>query len=194
MGYRIGAVYSVPLDDLRALPSSQKTARKKKLARMVARDFISREEIDEMFAEYDPSNTLYAAVQQIMNSEPLLADRGTLYGYAVEALCWAIGTTFDLPIEFPTVEYMDQFLKRHGSPMLLEQLVFSGFPLVIPPPGDFPTADSWNPEQVLAASRFFGRLRVEEEERIAKRGVEEIRKWLEEAVTHETDALVGFYY
>lgn len=43
----IGAVYSVPLDELRALPGS----RKKKPARMIARDFIGREEIDEMFGE-----------------------------------------------------------------------------------------------------------------------------------------------
>jgi hypothetical protein len=193
MGYRIGAVYSVPLDDLRALASSQKTARKKKLARMVARDFIGRAEIDEMFAEFDPPNTLYAAVQQIMNAEPLLADRGTLYGYAVEALCWAMGTTFFPPIEFPTVEYMDEFLKRQGSPVLLEELVYSGFPLVIPPPCAFPTAGSWTPEEVIVASRFFGRLRVEED-RIAEVGVEEIRKWLEEAVKHETDSLVAFYY
>src|SRR5262245_43741561 len=138
MSSRIGAVYSVPLDDLRALPGTRDSRRARKLARMIARDFMGRRDIDEMFEEYDPPKTLYEAVQQILNGEPLLEDRGTLYGYGVEALCWSIGTTFFLPIGFPTVEYLDRFLKERASPVLLEGLVFSGFPLPIPQPGDFP--------------------------------------------------------
>src|SRR2546429_645431 len=103
MGANIGAIYSVPLHDLRALPGSRNNARKKKLARMIARDFIGRDDIDEMFGEDfdDLPNTLFAAVQQILNGEELREDRGALYGYAVEGLCWAVGTTFFLPLGFP---------------------------------------------------------------------------------------------
>jgi hypothetical protein len=160
---------------------------------MIAQDFIGREDIDEMFEEYDHPNTLYQAVQQVLNGEPLLEDRGSLYGYAVEGLCWAIGTTFFLPIGFPTVAYLDRFLNERASPVLLEGLVFSGFPLPIPEPDDFPAAGCWRPEDVITASEFFGSLSVEEDQLIQV-GVEEIRRWLEEAVKHETDALVGFYY
>src|SRR5580700_2106968 len=157
MGSGIGAIYSVPIDDLRTLRNSRSSARKKKLVRMIARDFIGREDIDEMFTEEfeDPPNTLYGAVQQILNGEPLLEDRGALYGYAVEGLCWAIGTTFFLPIGFPTVEYMDEFLKRRSAPVRLKDLAFSGFPLSIPQPGDFPMAGYRMSEQVIAASEFF---------------------------------------
>lgn len=193
MSSGIGAVYSVPLDDLRALPGTRDTKRARKLARMIARDFIGRADIDEMFEEYDHPNTLYQAVQQILNGEPLLADRGALYGYGVEALCWAIGTTFFLPIGFPTVEYFDRFLKERSNPVLLEGLVFSGFPLAIPQPGDFPFAGCWRPEQVIVASEFFRGLRAEEDE-LLRVGVEQVRRWLAEAIKHETDALVGFYY
>src|SRR5262249_33489297 len=119
MSSGIGAVYSVPFDDLRTLPGTRNTQRARKLCRMIARDFIGRADIDEMFQEFDPPNTLYQAVEQILNGEPLLEDRGALYGYAVEALCWSIGTTFFLPIGFPTVEYLDRFLKDRSSPVLL---------------------------------------------------------------------------
>jgi hypothetical protein len=194
MSSGIGAVYSVPFDDLRALPGTRNVRRARKLARMVARDFIGRAAIDEMFEELDPPNTLYQAVQQILNGEPLLEDRGALYGYGVEALCWAVGTTFFLPIGFPTVEYFDRFLKERSSPVLLEGLVLSGFPLPIPQPRDYPFAGWWRPEQVLIASEFFGRLRVGQEPELIHVGAREVRRWLAEAVKHETDALVGFYY
>jgi hypothetical protein len=193
MGQRIAVVYSVPLDDLLALPGSRKISHKKKLVRMIARDFVGRKDIDEMFEEYDPPNTLYSAVQQILNREPLLEDRGSLYGYAVEALCWAIGTTFFLPIGFPTVEYFDKFLERWSSPVNLASLVFSGFPLPIPNPECYPMAGCWKPEQVIAAWDFFSSLRMEQEDLIQV-GIEEIRLWLAEAIKHETDALVGYYY
>jgi hypothetical protein len=190
MGSSLAAVYSVPLDDLRALPGS----RKKKPARMIARDFIGRKDIDEMFEEYDPPNTLYSAAVQILNGEPLLEDRGTLYGYAVEGLCWAIGTTFFMPIGFPSVGYIDEFLKRRSSPVTLHGLVSSGFVLPIPEPGDFPGAGCWMPEQVIVAWEFFGGLSVEREAEEIQVGVREILRWLAEAVKHETDALIGFYY
>lgn len=190
MSSSLAAVYSVPLDELARLPGS----RKKKPARMIARDFIGREEIDEMFEEYDPPNTLYSAVQQILNGEPLLEDRGTLYGYAIEGLCWAIGTTFFLPIGFPTVEYMDRFLERRSAPVRLKDLVFSGFPLPIPEPDGFPMAGCWRPEQVITAAEFFTRLQMKRENKVIQVGVEHILLWLEEAIKHETDALVGFYY
>jgi hypothetical protein len=190
MSSRLAAVYSVPLDELLALPGSKK----KKPARMIARDFIGRQEIDDMFVEYDRPNTLYSAVLQILNGEPLLEDRGTLYGYAVEGLCWAVGTTFFLPMGFPSVEYMDEFLKRWCSPVTLDALVSSGFLLPIPQPGDFPFAGFWKPEQVIAAFQFFDDLAIEHEPREIQVGVDEIRRWLAEAIKHETDTLIGFYY
>lgn len=190
MSSRLAAVYSVPLDELRALPGSFK----KEPAQMIARDFIGREEIDEMFAECDLPNTLESAVQQILNGEPLREDCGTLYGYAVEGLCWAIGSTFFLPTGFPTIEYFDGLLQRHSAPVSLNVLTFSGFPLPIPKPSDYPFAGCWLPEQVIAASEFFDRLRVDRETPTLQLGVETVRRWLAEAMKHETDALVGFYY
>lgn len=190
MSAAIGAIYSVPLDELRALPGSKK----KKPARMIAKDFIGREEIDEMFGDEfdDPPNTLYVAVQQILNGEPLLKDRGGLYGYAVEGLCWAIGTTFFLPVKFPGYQELDEFLTAHGSPVTVERLLFSGFPLTIPEPKSYPAAGMWEAEQVIAASEFLASLG--EVEGILGAGLTEVRKWVAEAVKHETDALVGFWY
>jgi hypothetical protein len=72
--------------------------------------------------------------------------------------------------------------------------VFSGFPLPIPPPGDFPMAGCWKPEQVIVASEFFRGLPVAQEAELIQVGVQEIRRWLAEAMKHEADALVGFYY
>jgi hypothetical protein len=194
MSANIGAVYSVPLDKLRALPGSRKSTRKKKLARLIARDFIGRDEIDEMFAEQfaDPPNTLYAAVQQVLNGEPLLKDRGALYGYAVEGLCWAVGTTFFLPLAFPGYEAMDKFLTAQGSPVTLERLLFSGFPLSIPEPDDYPMAGVWEPAEVLAVARFLASLPEVDKKLVV--GVAQVRKWVAEAIKQETDGLVGFWY
>jgi hypothetical protein len=194
MGTGIGAVYSVPLDELRALPGSGDRARKKKLARMIVKDFIGREDVDEMFSEQfdDPPNTMNGAVQQILNGEPLLEDRGGLYGYAVEGLCWAIGSTFFLPIGFPGHEALDEFLTAHGSPVTLERLLFSGFPLPIPEPESYPMAGVWEPPQVIAASAFLATLpRAKGDLEV---GIAEVRAWVAEAVKHETDGLVGFWY
>src|SRR4051812_217309 len=114
MGSDIGAVYSVPLDELRILPGSQND----ELAQLIAKDFPGRADIDEMFAgalDNEPG-TLEAAVQHILDGKPLLEDRGPLYGYAVEGLCWAVGSTFFLPIGFPAYESVDEYLKAHGGP------------------------------------------------------------------------------
>src|SRR4051812_48523911 len=114
MSSGLAAVYSVPLDQLRGLRGS----RKRKLARKIATDFY-REDVDEMFEEFDPPNTVYSALLQILDGVPLLEDRGCLYGYAVEGLCWMIGTTFYMPAGFPNDEYLEAFLKRCSSPVTL---------------------------------------------------------------------------
>jgi hypothetical protein len=193
MGSGIGAIYSVPLEPLRRIAGSRKRSRK--ISQRVVRDFIGCQEIDEMFAEYDPPNTLGEAVAQIINGEPLEDDRGTLYGYAVEALCWYLGTTFILPIGFPPYEYLEAYLKPLGCPATLEELLFSGFLIPIPTPGDFPFAGHWLPEKVREMWAFLERTEVEEQEEGIAIGLQELKRWLKEAVDREpTDCLVGFYY
>ncbi len=196
MSANIGAIYAVPLAELRVLPGTKRAAQKKKLVRMILKDFIGREEIDEMAAEFDldgPPTTLAAAAQHILDGGPLLDDdRGFLYGYAVEALCWAIGNTHFLPMDFPSYEAMDAYLTEHGSPVTLEKLLFSGFPLTIPDPDCYPSAGVWEHEDVRAASTFLASL--PDPEGPLGVGIGEIRAWVADALSRPGEGLVGFWY
>lgn len=84
------------------------------------------------------------------------------------------------------------YLTAHGSPVTLERLLFSGFPLTIPEPDGYPMAGLWEPAQVIAASEFLATLTDPPGELGV--GIAEVRRWVAEAIKHETDALVGFWY
>jgi hypothetical protein len=190
MSSDIAMIYSVPLDELRTLPGSRNTA----LPKLIAKEFSGRDEIDEMFSEDYPGEpkTLVAAVRHILAAKPFRQDRGSLYGYAVEALCWSIGSSISLPMGFPGYPAIDKYLTAKGSPVTLEKLMFSGFPLTIPEPEDYPMAGVWEPTEVLAMSEFLAKLKTPRGK--LKVGLEAIRDWVAEAVKHETDGLVGFWY
>lgn len=190
MGAAIGAVYSVPLKELRAVVGS----RDKKVARTVQRDFYQRDAVDMIFEDDDPPNTVAAAMRQIVNGETLDRDKGSLYGYALEALCWYVGSTFILPMAFPSEKTLDKYLVPRGCPVKVADLVFSGYPLRIPDPGDYPFAGRWAPKQIKAALAFFNALSVKRASKPIQVGVAEIRRWLEEAAGRPGDSLVGFYY
>jgi hypothetical protein len=188
MGADIGAVYSVPLARLREAPGSGRRA----TAMLIQEGFYNREQVDDMFSDYSsPPRTLDEAVRQIMNGEELQPDRGSLYGYAVEALCWAKGKTYFLPIGFPSYKSIDEYLSIHQSPQTLDGLLFSGFPIPIPTPADFPSAGVWEVEEVATMSQFLATLPEASEELASALG--EVRRWVDEAAK-EGHGLVGFWY
>lgn len=188
MGYGL-TVYAVPLEKLRAVPGSgaERFVQREGLLDAVSHRYHHREGVDSMFEGEEPPNTLLEALAQIIDGSALDAGKGSLYGYAVQALCWYFGTEICTPIGFPTLEELDQFLQPLGCPVSLQDLRCTGSPIPIPFPFEgFPGIGCWPPEQVVAAERFFEDLSVDRaDERIAS-GVSEVRGWLHAALHRES--------
>src|SRR5215469_13673112 len=104
-------VYAVPWYELRDIPGS----RRRKLVTEIERQYGPRQSLDEMFGDIygdgEPPRTLGEAVRQIVNGADLHPGKGTLYAYAVEAICWSLGTMFEGRFSMRERQAMDRFLK-----------------------------------------------------------------------------------
>jgi hypothetical protein len=183
-------VYCVPWDELRATPGS----RRRKLVADIERNYGPRPSLDEMFRNMESPWTLGAAVRQIVNGADLDPGWGTVYAYAVEAICWSLGTMFEERFTMHERQAMDRFLKPLGCPVTLWNLSSRGSAVPIPEPGNPPSVGYWTPEEVLESGPFFEDLSLEGADQRIIRGVKEINCWLEEAFEHDGDGLVGFEY
>ncbi len=183
-------VYSVPWDELQSIPGS----RRRKLVAEIERNYGPRQSLEETFRQAGAPLTLGDAVQQIVNRADLDSGWGTVYAYAVEAICWSLGTMFEGRFSMREREAMDGFLKSLHCPVTLWDLGVRGSPLPIPEPGNPPSVGYWTPEEVLDAGPFFEELSLAGVDPRIAEGVKEINRWLEEAFENDVDGLVGFEY
>jgi len=183
-------VYSVPWDELRAIPGS----RRRKPVADIERHYGPRQSLDEMFGKAGSPLTLGEAVRQIIDGADLDPGWGTVYAYAVEAMCWSLGTMFEGQLLRREREAMDRFLEPRRCPVRLWDLGSRGSPVPIPEPGNPPSVGYWTPQEVSEAGPFFEEVSLEGAGQRITRGVEEINRWLEEAFEHDSDGLVGFEY
>jgi hypothetical protein len=181
-------VYSVPWDELRGIPGS----RQRKLVAEIEREYGPRHSLDEMFLKAESPWTLGEAVRQIVNGATLDPGWGTAYAYAVEAICWSLGTMFEGQLSMRERQAIDRFLKPLSCPVRLCDLGSRGSPLPIPDPGNPPAVGYWTPEEVLQAGPFFEDLSLEGAGQPIIRGMKKINRWLDEAFDHDGDGLVGF--
>jgi hypothetical protein len=186
-------VYSVPWDELLAVPGS----RRRKLVTDIGRKHPYLAGIDRLFADWDPPNTCLEAVRQLVFAEELDPGKGSLYAYAVEAICMHLGSYLGASFGTSDEKELDRFLEPLGCPVRLWDLGMRGSPIAIPDPGNPPAVGHWTPDEASAAGEFFAdlldRVRKGSDQKLAH-SVGVVYRWLEETFEHEGDGLVGFWY
>jgi hypothetical protein len=190
IGSAVAFVYAVPRRDLLAVPGS----RRQEIVDAIAKDYWQLDKVAQCFEDDDLSIDLAGAVAQIINGEELHPDLGSLYLYAIEAICWYLGSTLVLPIGFCGEQCIDEVLAARGCRLRVSDLVFSGSPLPIPEPGDPPSIGWWTPETIAAGGPAVMSLNLDGVDRETAAGVAEIRRWLSEAMDMPDGCLVGTYY
>jgi hypothetical protein len=96
-------VYAVSWENLLTVPGSgaDRPILRAGILYAVTHKYHKREGVDLLFADDDPPNTLIDAIAQILGGEKLIEEKGPLYGYAVEAICWSLGIEFCTTVDFP---------------------------------------------------------------------------------------------
>jgi hypothetical protein len=191
-------VYSLALLDLLALPGS---GEREDLIEFIRNECWLSDVVDplideEYFGADDSERevaSLADAVAQIIDGKELLGP-AFVYGYAYEAMCWALGDTIlspsDEPLNLP-IQSLDGSLRYWGFPLRLHDLCYAGCPLALPEPEDYPFMGWWSPEQIALGMGAVDLLRFEgEEEEVAD--VLRIRDWLAGASALVGHCLVGF--
>jgi hypothetical protein len=190
MGSAIAFVYAVPRHELLSVPGS----RRQEIIATIAEEYWRLENVAECFEDDDLPVDLAGAVAQIVRGEELHPGLGSLYLYAVEAICWYLGSTLILPIGFCGEHRLDQFLAARGCPLRVGDLISCGSPLPIPEPDCPPMIGWWTPEAIAAATSAVMSLNLDGVDRETAEGVAEVRRWLSEALDTPDGCLVGTYY
>lgn len=186
----IGFVYAVSHRDLVAVPGS----RDKDIIEEIEADYWQMETVSKIVEDDDLPIDLVEAVKQIVYGQQLDPELGSLYLYGVEAICWYLGSTLVLPVDFCGDEAIDEVFSAQGSALRLTNLVFSGSPITIPEPGCPPSIGSWTPEEISSGAPMINGLPLDKLEREVADGIVEVRKWLAEAKDIPNGCLVGTYY
>ena len=190
MGCALARVMAVSQRELLAVPGS----RRQDIIDGVAEGYPELEAIAEAFEDDDLPIDLVEAVAHIIDGKDLLPECGSLYLYAVEAICWHLGGWFTLPFPFPGEEALDAFLAPQGCPVRLVDLGSCGSPLAIPEPGYPPSIGWWRADQVAEATQFFSRIRDAGLEARMRSGIAAVRRWLKRATELRDGCLVGTWY
>jgi hypothetical protein len=192
-------VYSVPYSALVATPGSKD----KRLLELIRADCWFVQDIDEMIAQQNQDCaeeerihlTFIDAVEQFLSGQPMEGAPGFVYGYALEAVCWALGSQLDTsPVPAIRHQALDAFLQERGLPLSIGELTAAGPPVAIPEPSGFPSIGFWKPEVVMDAWVALEDVDLDQVPASFRRQLDTISRWLDEAAEHEDDCLVGFVY
>jgi hypothetical protein len=196
-------VYSVPVDQLRALPGS-KDKRLLDLLRENPETFeLLQHDFDDEEEEKPPSGA--EAVRQILQGEPLDENFGFVYGYAYESLCGVVGvgvepTWTGIARFYKWFEEIDQALALLGVPVKIVDLCYRGCLITIPDPDDFPGMGWWTADELAKAAEVFRSLDVQKLDAKTRRKVqpmlpviEQIRQWIDFGAGRRGDWLIGIH-
>ncbi|HEY7153971.1 MAG TPA: hypothetical protein VH575_08410 [Gemmataceae bacterium] len=192
-------VYSVRLLDLLELPGS---GRHEDLLDIIREECSFVDEIDGMIDEYHAMNTgpaeehvsFLEAVRQIHDGKPLTAKPAFIYANAYEAICFGLGDTLCNVMNYfqHPLDDLDQFLSQSSIPLRFKDLRYAGPLLDIPNPGDYPFMGWWTSDQICRAITPLRQLSLDGVDPALAADVAKIRDWLENAIDHDGDCIIGF--
>jgi hypothetical protein len=196
MSYAL-VVYSVPLGELREFIGSGDEYLLEVIEEE-AGEFL--DEINEIFADEEEEERLTSreALRHILRGGPYREGCDALYLYAVEAICRTIGSyldnrAFQPPIRWGWVTYVDRFLESLHFPLRVADLACGGVPFSVPCSDVLPSIGCWPREHFAEALAFLENYKPNGLNTDLAEALASIIGWLDEALKHEDDFLIGIY-
>jgi len=191
------SVYAVSIDQLKRVLGSR-DSRWIKAVQENAAGLI--ESVDDVQTpdEGEESHTCGEAVAHLINGETSDALPGSLYGFALEAICSEVGEFAGdvCPINRVSgfVEWLDEGLAAHGVPVRMEKLIFGTDPVPLPDRDENPLIGWWSPEECAAAAAAFRDLDLAtaEADSELRESLEQVREWVQQAAATPGVSIIGF--
>lgn len=184
-------IYAVSLERLKQAAGSKDEAL---LAQIVEQQADYLENVDEI--DEDSGFLCADALADILHGRVNDETPGYLYGYAFEALCRQLGEEVggipSISRATTWIEMVDAELQAKSSPIGLSGLVFSGCPLTLPQPDDYPVIGHVAASLIAPVLAKLATLDADGFEDDAAEVIAEITAWLEAAAATPGAALVGF--
>lgn len=155
-------------------------------------EFITR--IDDI--NPDSEFTCAMAIASLVNGDVSREIPPYLYGYALEAICFYVGVRLN-PIEHlhvpgEWIKQVDNIMEKKKLPVFLSALVYSGSPVVIPAPTDYPYIGKWLPREIKPAIDAFASIPVNTIEPGVARVFGQMFEWLKAASVKPDNSIIGF--
>ncbi|MBL8851267.1 MAG: hypothetical protein JNG89_16415 [Planctomycetaceae bacterium] len=184
-------VYAVPLYKLNVLMGSR-SEKSLNAILLLQQDFLLRISNDD-----EEEITCAQALAELVNGEVSSEHLGHLYGYALQAICAAIGKRLpdlDVVSSLDWINEFDQALAQQQIPLSLMSLMYCGPPVAIPRPDDFPFIGGWTPEEVAAAVAPLDAMNTDRLNNDHAEALRTIKSWVKQTVEIRDAAIIGFYY
>jgi hypothetical protein len=192
-------VYSIPLAQMGELLGS---GDRDVLAEIQDEDDYFLEQTDHIFEDrFDEGEeplTAVEAIEHLLDGGPYRDGFDSLYLYAFEALCRAIGSApsnraFQPPIRWGYIERVDRYLKSIRFPYRTSDLAGNGLRFKIPYADCIPSIGHWPRKHYQKAMTQLLKHRLDGEDVDIAEALASIIGWLDEALKQEDDILVGIY-
>ena len=136
------------------------------------------------------------ALADLINGETDERFPGSLYGFALMALCAHVGKSLPnvpgIARAFEWMERIDAGLLARSIPLSLQELVCSGSPVPIPLADDWPTVGIWVPETIEEALAALQAHDPSQDDYELAEMIVQIKGWLEAAAKLPGSSLIGF--
>ena len=192
------SVYAVSIDQLKRVLGSRDPRWIKAVQENAASLIESVDDIQTADEEGEEPHTCGEAVAHLINGETSEALPGSLYGFALEAICSEVGEFAGdaCPINRVSgfVEWLDEGLAAHGVPVRMEKLIFGTDPVPLPDRDENPLIGWWSPEECAAAAAAFRNVDLVTAEADAemRESLEQVLEWVQQAAATPGMSIVGF--
>jgi hypothetical protein len=159
MGYGF-MVWSVDTDKLRQVTGSKDEKLRRMIGGRFKRDIAQLDELFEDSTQGGGPNT-YEALRQIVDGAIPEGASGAIYSYAFKLLVQHFGTFLDnsavYPWSSPDFGPLHAALAAMSVPFKMDTLQFSGLPVKLPHPDDFPCTGWLDAAEVQKVNEAFGK-------------------------------------
>jgi hypothetical protein len=155
-------------------------------------DFLSGIDMIDEDCEFRCSQALMALVCGDINNEI----PGYLYGYAFKALCAHLGTELSdisgIAGAYDWIAEIDAGKQDCAVRLQLADLVYSGSPIAIPAPADFPVIGCWDVKTIAPALDDFHQVDFSTLDSDVAETMQQMKAWLTTARKISDASIVGF--
>lgn len=185
-------VWAVDTDKLKQVVGSKDEKLRRMIGGRFKRDIA---QLDDLF-DGSGSITTYEALRQIVDGTIPEGARGAVYSYAFKLLVQHFGTFLnngDLCPYRSDGGAIDKALAAMGVPLEMSKLQFSGLPVDLPSPDDFPCTGWFPAAQVAEIAAAFAKAPAGEMDGDTTRIVDCIRKMFQDAAA-KGRGIVSYYH